>query len=193
MSEWAQFRLILKSRRSSLKWAQVEHNCSIRLEDISSRSWCFFLINGKYPCNFLSSYLLNELSEWAQFGLILKSRRSSLKWAQVELISSIRLGAAVFQSWCHFQLSVKKPYNFGSSNHLNKLSYWPQFRLILMIVKGIEKHELVHSKEISFNTFSIHKTNSNTINRIPSDRKTIVSKTIQTIQCIIPPRWEQSE
>ena len=103
MSKWAQLGLILKSRRSSLKWAQVELNCSIRLGDISSRSLCFFLINVKYSCNFSSLYLYNELSNWAQLGLILKNRRSSLKWAQVEVIIFIPLKAALFQSWCKFE------------------------------------------------------------------------------------------
>ena len=44
------------------------------------------------------------MSNRAQLGLILKSRLSSLKWAQVELYCSFRLGATVLQSWCYFQL-----------------------------------------------------------------------------------------
>ena len=56
---------------------------------------------------FQSLYLLNELSKWPQLGLILKSCVCSLKWAQVEVICSIRLGAAVFQSWCYLEKMAK--------------------------------------------------------------------------------------
>ena len=72
--------------------------------------------------NFEGLLLLNELSNWAQLGLILKSCVSSLKWAQVELICSIRLGATVFRSRPYFQKSGKDPYNFESLYLLNELS-----------------------------------------------------------------------
>ena len=102
LSYWPQFGLILKSWQSSLKWAQVEVSSSIRLGATVFQSWCYFLNNGKDPYNFVSSYLLNELSKRAQSRLILKSWQSSSKWAQVEVSSSIRFGATVFQSWWYF-------------------------------------------------------------------------------------------
>ena len=43
--------------------------------------------------------LLNELNKRPQFGLILKSCVCSLKWAQVEVISSIRLEDMSLQTW----------------------------------------------------------------------------------------------
>ena len=67
----------------------------------------FFLISGKYPYNFLSLFLPNELSDWDQLGLILKSRHGSLKWAQVEVCSSICWGAEVFQIWSFFLKKAK--------------------------------------------------------------------------------------
>ena len=45
-----------------------------------------------------------QTSTWARF----------LKWAQVEVCSSIHLGAAVFQSWCYFQNYGINPSNFES-------------------------------------------------------------------------------
>ena len=73
--------------------------------------------------NFEGLLLLNELSKWAQLGLILKSRHSSLKWAQNQLNCFIRLGATVLQSWYYFQKNNKNCYNFESFYLLNKLSY----------------------------------------------------------------------
>ena len=93
-----QLGLILKSFVCSLKWAQVEVSSSIRLGAVVFQSKCNFQNNGKNPYNFERIYFLNELSNWAQFGLILKSKDSSLKWAQIEVCSSIRLEAVVFQS-----------------------------------------------------------------------------------------------
>ena len=49
--------------------------------------------------NFGGLLLLNKLSNKAQFGLILKSCVSSLKWAQVEVNSLIRLGDKCFRSY----------------------------------------------------------------------------------------------
>ena len=112
LSKWLQLRLILKNRHSSLKWAQVEVISSIRLEAGLFQSWCNFQNNGKNPYNYECIYFLNELSYRPQLGLILKSWHSSLKWAWVEVCNSIRLGAAIFQSWCNFLNNGKNPYNF---------------------------------------------------------------------------------
>ena len=131
MSNRAQFGLILKSRDSSLKWAQVEVCSSIRLGAVVFQSKCNFQNNGKNSYNFERIYFLNELSNWAQFGLILKSKDSSLKWAQVEVSSSIRLGAVVFQSWCNLHNNGKNPYNFERIYFPNEMSNWAQFGLIL--------------------------------------------------------------
>ena len=135
LSKWAQFRLILKSWLSSLKWAQIEVNSSIRLGATVFQSLCYFISNGKNPYNFISSYLLNELSKWAQFRLILKNWHSPLKWAQIEVNSSIRLRATVFQSWCNFIMNGKNPCNLVISYLLYELSYWAQFRLMIIDIK----------------------------------------------------------
>ena len=123
--------LILKSCVCSLKWAQVELNCSIRWGDISFRRWCYFQSNGKYPYNFFGLYLLNKLSNWAQLGLILKSCVCSLKWAQVEVNCSILLGDISSQSCkglCHFSENY---INFGRLLLLDELSKWSELGLIL--------------------------------------------------------------
>ena len=59
--------------------------------------------------NFGGLSLLNELSNWAQFGLILKSCVCSLKWAQIELNCSIRLGDMSFRSY----LSLMEEADYG--------------------------------------------------------------------------------
>ena len=56
-----------------------------------AQSYCSYI-------NFGTMLLLNELSYWPQFGLILKSCVCSLKWAQVEVISSFRLADIGLQS-----------------------------------------------------------------------------------------------
>ena len=81
--------------------------------------------------NFNSSYLLYKLTKWPQFGLILKNRHSSLKWAQVEICSFISLGATVFQSWYYFQKNDENPYNFARSYLLNEFSYRSQIVIFI--------------------------------------------------------------
>ena len=73
--------LILKNRRSSLKWAQVEVISSIRVGATVFQSWCFFLGKKELTPHFVDLYLFNGLSQWLQLELILKNRHSSLKWA----------------------------------------------------------------------------------------------------------------
>ena len=124
MSNWAQFGLILKSKDSSLKWAQVEVSSAIRLWAVVFQSWCNFPKNGKNPYNFERIYFLNELSNWAQFGLILKSRCSCLKWTKLEVHNPIRLGAVAFQRCSNFQNHGKKPLPLWIPS-LSKLLYGP--------------------------------------------------------------------
>ena len=57
------------------------------------------MVKAENNINFGGLLLLNELSNKAQFGLILKSCVSSLKWAQVELNCLIRLGDTSFRSY----------------------------------------------------------------------------------------------
>ena len=71
---------ILMSSVFSLKWAQVELICSIRLGDTSSQSCGFLCHCSENNIDFGSRLLLNELNKWPQFGLILKSCVCSLKW-----------------------------------------------------------------------------------------------------------------
>ena len=71
------------------------------------------------------------MSKLPQLGLILKSKQNSLKWAQVEIICSIHLGARVFQSWCNFQKNGKDPYYFESRHLFNIMSKWTQLGLII--------------------------------------------------------------
>ena len=77
--------------------------------------------------------LLNELSNWAQLGLILKSCVCSLEWAQIELNCSIRLGDKSFRSYLLLmQKAVNGLYHppiltwscikIRSAKHLN--SFW---------------------------------------------------------------------
>ena len=82
--------------------------------------------------NFNSSYLLSKLTNWLQLGLILMSRRSSLKGAQVEICSVIRSGATSLPNWYHFQKNGKNAYNFARLYLLNELTYRHQLELILM-------------------------------------------------------------
>ena len=115
----------------SLKWAQVELICSIRLGDTSSQSCGFLCHCSENNIDFGSRLLLNELNKWPQFGLILKSCVSSLKWAYVEVICSICLGDISSQSCkglCHFS---ENNIDFGRLLLLNELSKWAQFGLIL--------------------------------------------------------------
>ena len=99
----------IKTMRSKVKRRGKSGNCL----------FSFFFSRG----NFNGSHLLYKLTKWPQLGLILKSRHSSLKWAQDELNCSIHLGATVLQSWYHFQTNNKNRYNFESFYLLNKLSY----------------------------------------------------------------------
>ena len=99
LSKRPQLGLILKSYVCSLKWALVEVICSIHLGDISSQSCkglCYFSDNN---IDFGWLLLLNELSKRPQLRLILKSYVCFLKWPQVEVICSIRLGDMSFRSY----------------------------------------------------------------------------------------------
>ena len=49
--------------------------------------------------NFGELLLLDELMNWPQFGLILNNCVCSLKWAQIEVNSLIRLGDTSFRSY----------------------------------------------------------------------------------------------
>ena len=61
--------------------------------------------------------LLNKLTNWPQFGLILKSRLSSLKWAQVEVCSSIRLGdMSIWSEPIQYEMTKKGCYNNPEKN-----------------------------------------------------------------------------
>ena len=94
------------------KWAKVELNCLIRLGDISFRSYLVLMEKAKNIIDFEGLLLLNELGNWAQLGLILKSCVSSLKWAQVEVNLLIHLEATVLQSWCYFRPLPSEQGNF---------------------------------------------------------------------------------
>ena len=121
----------LKSRRSSLKWAQVEVCSSIRLEMTVCQSSRFYWKTVAFNPRFVGLYLLNELSYWPQLELILKSRRSSLRWAQVEVCNSIRLEMTACQSLCFFWKMVVFTPHFLGFFLLNKMSYRPHLALIL--------------------------------------------------------------
>ena len=102
----------IKTMRSRMKRRGKSGNCL----------FSFFFSRG----NFNGSHLLYKLTKWPQLGLILKSRHSSLKWAQVEICSLIRLGATVFQSWYYFQENGENPHNIVLLYRLNELSYGPR-------------------------------------------------------------------
>ena len=131
MSNWPQFRLILKNKHSSLKWAQIEVDCSIRLGATVFQSWPYFWQKENFTPFFQELYFLNKLSNWPQLGLIVKNKHSSLKWAQIEVDCSIRLGATVFQSWPYFWQKENFTPFFQELYFLNELSNWSQLRLIL--------------------------------------------------------------
>ena len=97
LSNWPQLELILKRRHSSLKWAQVEVNCSIRLGATVLQSWCYFWEKEEFTPFFVAFSLKNNFRFWPQLRVIFKSRRSTLKWAQVEVNCSICLGATVIK------------------------------------------------------------------------------------------------
>ena len=127
--EWHSMRL--KSRLCSLKWDQVDFNSSICSEDTSSCSCKVFCRLSENYINFGGLSLLNELSNYAQFELILKSCVCSLKWVQVELNCSIRLGDISFRSHLLLMEKAENNINFGRLSFLNELSYRPQLGLIL--------------------------------------------------------------
>ena len=131
LGNWPQLGLILKSCVCPLKWAEIKLNRSIRLGDISFRSYLLLIEKDKNKINFGELSLLNELSKWAQFGLILKSCVWSLKWAQVELSRSIRLGDISFRSYLLLIEKDKNNINFGRLSLQNGLSNSAQFGLIL--------------------------------------------------------------
>ena len=131
LSNWPQLGLILKSCVCSLKWAQVEVNCFIRLKNRMLQREGYFFHFLKKRINFGSMSLLNELSNWPQLGLILKSCVCSLKWAQIEVNCSIRWKNRTLQRKGYFFLFLRISINFGRLLLLNKLSNWPQFGLIL--------------------------------------------------------------
>ena len=81
--------------------------------------------------NFWRLLLLNELSVCPQLGLILKSCACSLKWAQVEVKSSICSGAKSSQNCNSFCYYTSNNINFKRPSLLNKLRFWPQLGLIL--------------------------------------------------------------
>ena len=104
------------------KWAKVNLNCSFCLRDTSFRSYHVLIEKAENIINFEGPLLHNELNNWAQLGLILKSWICSLKWAQVELHSSIRLGdmsSRGCKGFCHFS---EKNINFGRLLLLNEMS-----------------------------------------------------------------------
>ena len=125
MSKLPQLGLILKSKQSSLKWAQVEIICSIHLGARVFQSWCNFQKNGKDTYYFESRHLFNIMSKWTQLGLIIKNRQSSLnrkislghllnslfseKWLrplQLKELASLKQTELKTSTWAHFKLQT---------------------------------------------------------------------------------------
>ena len=75
--------------------------------------------------------LLNKWSYKPQLELILKSCVCSLKWAQIEVCSSIRLVYISSQSFKGFSNLLENDIDLGWLLLLNKLSRRPQLGLIL--------------------------------------------------------------
>ena len=71
--------LLVRSYVCSLKLAQIEINYSTRLGDMNFRTYHLLMEKAKNNVNFGGLSLLNKLSKWAQFELILKSCVCSLK------------------------------------------------------------------------------------------------------------------
>ena len=80
------------------------------------------MVKAENNINFGGLLLLNELNNKAQFGLILKCCVSSLKWAQVEVNSSVHLGDKCFKSYLVLMVKAEKNISFGWLLLLNKLS-----------------------------------------------------------------------
>ena len=162
MSNWAQLWFILKSCVCSLKWAQVELKNSIFSGDISLKSCNGICHWSEKNLNFLSSYLLNELSNWAQLGLILKICVCSLKWAQVELNCLICLEDRSFRS----NLLLMQKVDYGlyqqpiltwscikirSAKHLN--SFWT-----LIVNPNKVQNRRKNQSNLNFNPTSCYDT-----------------------------------
>ena len=135
LTNWArdtQLGLILNSLVSPLKWGQVEVNCLILSKDTSSQSGKGISHFSENNIDFERLSLLNKLSNWAQPGLILKSSVCSLKWAQVEVKCSIRLGDIGYRSY-HMQwilLFMTCTYNLWKNGNIKKMRSWKFFALI---------------------------------------------------------------
>ena len=130
-TNWPQLELILKSWACSLKWAQVEVNLSICSGDISFRSYFLLMKKVENTINFGNLLLLNKSTNWPQLGLLLKSCVCSLKCAQVEVNSLIRLGDLSFRNYLLLMEKVENTINFGKLLLLNGSTNWPQLGLIL--------------------------------------------------------------
>ena len=159
LGNWAQLGLILKSCVSSLKWAQVELNCLFCLRDISFRRHRVLMEKAENNINFEGLLLLNELSNWAQLGLILKSCVSSLKWAQVELNCLFCLRDISFRRHRVLMEKAENNINFEGLLLLNELSNWAQLGLILKSCVSsfkwaqVELNCLISSADISFRSY----------------------------------------
>ena len=67
--------------------------------------------------------LLNKLTNWLQLGLILKSCVCSLKWAQVEVNCSIRLGETVIKVDTFFENKKNLPLPIFETNWATDLNF----------------------------------------------------------------------
>ena len=137
MSDWPLLRLISKSRRSCLKWAQVELNCSI-CQGATIQSWSF---SEKWQKLILTGVTqLLELDQensiysiyFCNIVLILyRYEKICIKMyllVEFSSFSSLQFTTFVFQFtiWKKRSSNLKMSINFGRVLYLKELSYHTQ-------------------------------------------------------------------